>query len=97
MTSDRIPALKFYDSARGEAALTFVGSALWLCFRHPDGQFVTERPATEADLERLASAIDEQAAHVRELMAQVAPLRDMADALAFERQDILQLRRSCQP
>ena len=53
VTGAYLPALRFLDARRGEAALDFVGGELWVCFRHPDGQFVTERKATPQEVKDL--------------------------------------------
>ena len=29
------------------------GTEKWICFKHPDGQYVTQRKATDDDLEKI--------------------------------------------
>ena len=44
----------FYDFASDRTmCLTFISEQLWLCYKHPDGQFVTDRKATIDDISRL--------------------------------------------
>jgi hypothetical protein len=52
-----LDGLRFYDAASGRWMLCKVlGGELWLCFLHPDGQWVTQRKATEDDVRRLTEA-----------------------------------------
>ncbi len=48
-------AVIFQDANRGEMMLTsqFQQGVPWICYRHPDGQWVSLRRATEDDLQRL--------------------------------------------
>lgn len=51
--------VEFYDKASGrEMLLIDEGESFggWLCYRHPDGQWVTLRKATEADRRAIATA-----------------------------------------
>lgn len=52
--------IEFYDRASGrEMKLALNGPlAGWLCYKHPDGQWVTERKATPTDRARLQAAVD---------------------------------------
>ena len=47
---DTYPNLIFYDKNYGELKLEKWGDKLWLFYKHPDGQWVSLRIATEADL-----------------------------------------------
>lgn len=66
--------LRFHDVATGRDMLLVceTGHDLngWLCFRHPDGQWVTQRKATADDLDRLSSTlgfrVEKRAARVPE-------------------------------
>jgi hypothetical protein len=47
----------FDDLSSGRVmCLAFMGSELWLCYKHPDGQFVTERKATIDDISKVCHA-----------------------------------------
>jgi hypothetical protein len=48
-------ALRFYDVASHREMLLDYDTG-WLCYRHPDGQWVTLRKATPNDLARLSRA-----------------------------------------
>jgi hypothetical protein len=51
--------VRFYDVvSKRELLLVAEGEpyAGWLCYRHPDGQWVTLRKATEDDRDRIADA-----------------------------------------
>ncbi len=64
------PGLQFFD-ARSERWMKYVypdteGSyAGWILYKHPDGQWVTLRKATDDDLERMSKAVSK--AHHQEL------------------------------
>lgn len=52
--------LRFFDLASGlEMLLVADGEPFsgWICYRHPDGQWVTHRRATEDDRKRLNAEI----------------------------------------
>lgn len=50
--------IRFYDRSRGEMILITEGHLKdWLCYRHPDGQWVTLREATEADKTALGLSV----------------------------------------
>lgn len=52
--------LNFYDNkSKRQMKLVYEGHYLsgWLLYKHPDGQWVTLRKATEADLNTLNSAV----------------------------------------
>jgi hypothetical protein len=51
--------LKFYDhNSKREMMLVTEGHAKdWIVYRHPDGQWVTLRKATDDDLHQLAKAM----------------------------------------
>lgn len=54
------PGLEFYDGAsKRRMKLVYEGhwAAGWIVFKHPDGQWVTLRKATEADLDTINSAL----------------------------------------
>ena len=59
--------LNFKDARRGEAALVLLSGNLWVCFRHPDGQFVTERKATPADLGVIGDLLRAAETRIQEL------------------------------
>ena len=61
------PSLRFADKVRGEAALDLVSGELWVCSRHPDGQFVTERKATALDLQAVADLLTQARARIQTL------------------------------
>jgi hypothetical protein len=47
--------VRFIDAQMGEMLLCQGGSFDgWLCYRHPDGQWVALRKATKADMARIA-------------------------------------------
>ena len=51
--------VRFYDViSRREMLLVGDGEPMegWLCFRHPDGQWVTQRLATPEDIDVIANA-----------------------------------------
>ena len=53
--------VRFYDANHGEMMLCEEGPDNgWLCYRHPDGQWVTLRKATSDDLLRLAPLMGQQ-------------------------------------
>ena len=68
MVGEHKPGLRFADKRRGEAALTLLSGELWVCFRHPDGQFVTERKATEADLVTVGDLLRSATARIQALV-----------------------------
>jgi hypothetical protein len=44
----------FFDKAsKREMCVTFIGEELWLCYKHIEGQYVTERKATISDIKSL--------------------------------------------
>lgn len=44
----------FYDLlSKRIMCLTEISGEFWICFKHPDGQFVTERKACFDDIEKL--------------------------------------------
>lgn len=52
--------LRFYDKATERQMLLVHEGELyagWLCYRHPDGQWVTLRKATDDDIGRLNKAV----------------------------------------
>jgi hypothetical protein len=59
MTPYEPRGVRFWDVASGREML-LVGDgepfAGWLCFRGPDGQWVTQREATPDDIDRIADA-----------------------------------------
>lgn len=51
---------RFFDNATGrEMLLVAEGESYagWLCYKHPDGQWVTLRKATPDDLSRIEMAV----------------------------------------
>ena len=54
--------LRFFDQRRQQEMLLVQdgGYKGWLCYRHPDGQWVTLRKATAEDLIALAPLLDVQ-------------------------------------
>jgi hypothetical protein len=56
--------------------LTFMGGQLWLCYKHQDGQFVTERKATIDDISKICQAPSIKVA------AECVPSRDKPASLA---------------
>lgn len=61
VTFDVAP-LRFYDARRGQEMMyvypdTKHEAAGWLLYKHPDGQWVTLRKATNDDIERLTAAM----------------------------------------
>lgn len=56
------PGLRFYDGASQRDMLLVYAPhewAGWLCYRHPDGQWVSLRKATEDDQSRINRAVVE--------------------------------------
>lgn len=74
--------VRFWDVGRHrELLLVEVGPwAGWICYRHPDGQWVSLRKATEADLQCL-----HQARVARELMMQLKQKKAMLACTRFVR------------
>jgi hypothetical protein len=59
MNSDP-PGLKFFDQkSQRWMKLVYAGhwAAGWIVYKHPDGQWVTLRKATNADLDKINSAV----------------------------------------
>lgn len=51
--------IRFFDAVRQREMLLVADGepyAGWICYRHPDGQWVTFRKATPEDIEALAEA-----------------------------------------
>jgi hypothetical protein len=58
------PGLRFFDQASNRWMKYFYpdsshGYAGWICYKHPEGQWVTLRKATEDDLRRINKAVVE--------------------------------------
>lgn len=53
--------IKFYDNASGrEMILVTEGSYKnWIVYKHPDGQYVTLRKATDADITAITTAFSD--------------------------------------
>ena len=46
--------LEFYDNASHRyMGLTIIGQTAWLVYKHSDGQWVTDRSATDEDMGRI--------------------------------------------
>jgi len=58
MTDYAPEGIEFYDKVRGRMMLLVTAGSLkgWLCYRHPDGQWVTLREVTSEDLSALRYA-----------------------------------------
>lgn len=63
---------EFYDqrSERWMALVTLENEEQWLCYRHPDGQWVTLRMATDDDIARIEAAKVERDRRVSMLWSQ---------------------------
>lgn len=53
--------IKFFDKANNNREMLLVDDKKssangWLCYRHPDGQWVTLREATQKDRDQIAAA-----------------------------------------
>ena len=64
---DEPKEIEFYDKATGRMMLlvdddrhSFSG---WLCYKHPDGQWVTERKPTDEELQIIKSLVSEAYKH----------------------------------
>lgn len=63
MSKMDLPGIEFYDANSGRMMKYIYPSETagihrgWIWYRHPDGQWVTLRKATEADLGKLDSAV----------------------------------------
>ena len=54
MTDASLPPPMYFDDAkRGLMKLEQWGDELWLFYKHPDGQWVSLRKATDEDLDKL--------------------------------------------
>lgn len=53
------PGIRFFDRASNRAMLLVTGGPWhgWLCYRHPDGQWVSLRLATVEDVDRMSEAV----------------------------------------
>lgn len=75
MTPYEPPGINFFDVNSHQEMLLIAEPdphAGWICYKHPDGQWVTLRKATEQDLQKLTDVINE--AGVRTRKAQGAPI-----------------------
>ena len=69
----------FYDFASDRTmCITFISEQLWLCYKHPDGQFVTDRKATIDDISKLCKLKRNNTEDVQELKAKIAAVREQA-------------------
>lgn len=47
--------IEFHDAVRGPMLIRELEGTPWLCYKHPDGQWVTLRKVTDEDIAMLKS------------------------------------------